>query len=417
MEVHSRESVVLRRLIAGGSPSLDAYVQSGGYRAIEMALGQSPGAILETVDSSGLRGRGGAGFPTARKWRAAAREPREPKFLIANADEGDAGAYIDRFILEGDPHGLIEGMLIAAHAIGASRGYIYLRHEYPLAQPILQGAIDDSRRAGYLGRRIRGREFNFDIEVIVGHGSYVCGEETALIRSMESRRPEASARPPYITTMGLGGLPTVTNNVETLANIPWIIEHGSDAYRDLGFSKSRGTKVVSLNSLFVRPGLFEVEFGIPVRQIVEELGGGIRTGTLKGVIIGGPLAGIIPPDMLDTPFGFEELSAIGASVGHGGVIAFDEHTSIVGLMRHIFSFGAYESCGKCTPCRLGARRIEEMLVNALKKDASAHPDWAEFREIVDALKWTSLCGHGVGLAIFANSAVHHYGKEIERCFT
>ena len=400
IEVHSREAVVLKRLVEGGARSLDDYWRGGGYHALEAARAAPPEAVLDAVEKSGLRGRGGAGFSTGRKWRTAVAQKSSPKYIVANADEGDAGAFSDRFLMEDDPHALIEGMAIAAHAIGAARGWIYLRHEYPAARSSLERALAEARDAGILGR-------GFDIEVFIGHGSYICGEESALLLSIEGRRPEVVARPPYLTEHGIFGQPTVANNVETFATVPWIIEHGGGAYQAFGFSKSRGTKLVSLNSLFARPGLYEVEFGIPVRRIVEEIGGGLRAGALKGVIIGGPLAGIIPPRLLDTPFGFEELAAIGASAGHGGVIAFDERTSIAALVRHVFSFGAYESCGKCTPCRLGTRRIEEIFAKA---------DDGEWREIVSALKWTSLCGHGMGLAAFAESVMRYYGEEVASCF-
>jgi len=363
--------------------------------------------VLAAIEDAGLRGRGGAGFPTGRKWRVAAEQAAGPNYIVANADEGDAGAFSDRFLMEGDPHALIEGMAIAAHATGASRGWIYLRHEYPAARASLEQALMEARDFGILGG-----DLDFDIEVFIGHGSYICGEESALLLSIEGRRPEVMARSPYPTEHGLFGKPTVTNNVETFATIPWIIRNGGEAYHVMGFSSSRGTKLVSLNSLFNRPGLYEVEFGIPVRHIVEEIGGGLRTGPLKGVIIGGPLAGIIPSDLLDTRFGFEELAAIGASVGHGGVMAFDESTSIAGLVRHVFAFGASESCGKCTPCRLGARRIEEIFTNITTK-----ADEAEWLELVTVLKSTSLCGHGTGLAAFAESVLRYYGKEVASCFT
>jgi len=274
----------------------------------------------------------------------------------------------------------------------------------------------EARGAGLLGPRILGRDFAFDIELYVGQGSYVCGEETALLNSIEGRRPEVRSRPPYPTEHGLWGQPTLVNNVETLVSVPWIVEHSGEAYRALGFSKSRGTKAVSLNSLFKRPGLYEIEFGVTVRHIVEELGGGLRNGAkLKGVVIGGPLAGIIPAHLLDTPFGFEELHAIGASVGHGGIIAFDEHTSIAALIHHIFAFGAYESCGKCTPCRLGSRRVEQVFADILRNGATNYWNEKEREGIISALKLTSLCGLGTGLAEFAESALRHYGKELELC--
>lgn len=405
-EVQARESVLLRRIAQGGARTLEAYRQEGGYRALESALAGSTESVLAAVELSGLRGRGGAGFPTGRKWRAAAAQDAPLKFVVANADEGDAGAYSDRFILEDDPHALLEGMRLAAFATGATAGWIYLRHEYPAAETVLQQAIAEARAAGFLGT-----EVGFEIRLCVGHGSYVCGEESALLRSIEGRRPEVSARPPYPTEHGLFGLPTVTNNVETLASIPWIVEHGGRAYEALGHGGSRGTKLVSLNSLFARPGIYEIEFGLTLDQIVYALGGGLRSGELKGLMVGGPLAGLVPPHLLGTRFGFEELAAIGASVGHGGIVAFDQHTSIAALVRHVFAFGAYESCGKCTPCRLGARRVEDIFATATRSPAQE----GEWREIVDALKWTSLCGHGGGLAAFAASVLRHYPAELEPC--
>lgn len=408
IEVHSPEPVLLARIARGGARSLDDYCRTGGYQALDRALTEPREAVLATLEDSGLRGRGGAGFPTGRKWRAAAEQAAMPKFIIANADEGDAGAFSDRILMEEDPHALIEGMAIAAYATGATQGWIYLRHEYPAARVSLEHALAEARDFGILGG-----ERQFDIELFIGHGSYICGEESALIMSIEGRRPEVIARPPYPTEQGLFGQPTVTNNVETLATVPWIIRNGSEAYQVMGFSHSRGTKLLSLNSLFNRPGLYEVAFGVTIRHIVEEIGGGLRNGPLKGVIIGGPLAGIIPPELLDTRFGFEELAAIGASVGHGGVIAFDHYTSISALVRHVFAFGADESCGKCTPCRLGTRRIETIFSNLARTQSDA----TEWREIVNALKMTSLCGHGTGLAAFAESVLRHYGEEVASCFT
>ena len=414
VEIHSRKGIVLDRLVRGAARTLDAY---GGYRALEKALRRPRDEIVEAVETSGLRGRGGAGFPTGKKWRAVAQQKSPEKFVVANADEGDPGAYIDRFLMEDDPHALIEGMLLAAYAVGARKGWIYLRKEYPRAEEILRNAIDEAHAAGFLGESIVERDFSFDIEIVIGRGSYVCGEETAMIRSIEGRRPEVMARPPYPTEHGLFGKPTLINNVETLVNVPWIVAHGGEAYRTLGFSQSRGTKVVSLNSLFVRPGLNEIEFGITVRQIVEEFGGGLRDGAaIKAIMIGGPLAGVIPPHLLDRPFGFEELHAIGASVGHGGLVAFDQHTSIPELVEHVFSFGAYESCGKCTPCRIGARRIEEIFARIVKRGSVPAENLSEFEQLVTALRWTSLCGHGGGLGEFAESILRYYRDDLASCF-
>lgn len=416
VKVFSRHGIVLGRLAAGGARALVDYERMGGYAALRKALAASPESILAAVENSGLRGRGGAGFPTGRKWRAVASQPAGDKYVVANADEGDAGAYIDRYLLEDDPHALIEGMILAGYAVGASRGYIYVRLEYPQADSAVRTAIAEARAAGWLGSRVGGTEFAFELEVYTGHGSYVCGEETSLLRSIEGLRPEVMARPPYPTERGLFARPTLLNNVETLVNVPWIVEHGGEAYAALGFSKSRGTKALSLNSLFNRPGLYEVEFGIPVRRIIDEIGGGLRGGgKVKGVLIGGPIIGMIPPNLLDTPLGFEELAAIGAGVGHGGVVAFDEHTAIPDLVEHVFSFGAYESCGKCTPCRSGSGRVEEIFANACAGDAT-QADLRECRDLVTALKLASLCGHGTGLARFAESILRYYPNEIESCF-
>jgi NADH:ubiquinone oxidoreductase subunit F (NADH-binding) len=416
MEVRSRCGVVLGRLTNGEVRTLQDYIAHNGYRVLEGALSKPPADITKTIENSGLRGRGGAGFPTGRKWRTVAQQPADEKFVVANADEGDPGAYSDRFLVEDDPHALLEGMLLAAYAIGARKGWIYLRTEYPRAAIVLQKAIAEARSAGLLGERVLGRDFSFDVELVIGRGSYVCGEETAMIRSIEGRRPHVLARPPYPTEHGLFGKPTLVNNIETLVSVPWIVSHGGETYRALGFSQSRGTKVVSLNSLFVRPGLYEIEFGVTVRQILCEFGGGLRDGAIKGAIIGGPLAGIIPPHLLDTPFGFEELHAIGASVGHGGIVAFDEHTSIPQLVHHVFSFGAYESCGECTPCRIGSRRVEEIFGLIARSGATPARDFVELKQIITALKMTSLCGHGSGLGEFADSVVRYYIDAIEPCF-
>jgi NADH:ubiquinone oxidoreductase subunit F (NADH-binding) len=274
----------------------------------------------------------------------------------------------------------------------------------------VRAAVAEARSAGILGRLL-GRGPSFDVDVVDGEGSYVCGEETALLNALEGRRPEVRSRPPYPAEFGLHGAPTVVNNVETLANLGWILRHGGGEYAAMGRAASRGTKVVSLNSLFRRPGLYEVELGIPVRAIAEDLGGGIEDATLRGVLIGGPLAGIVPTGLLDTPFTFEDLSDVGASVGHGGVVAFDEHTSALELLHHVFRFGAYESCGKCTPCRLGAARVADLARQALPRRAlGAAAD--ELHELTDVLGATSLCGHGTGLAEFARSALRHYPTEL-----
>lgn len=413
VEVRTARPVILERIAAGGAPTLAAYTATGGYRSLECVLRMPPDRVIAEVEASGLRGRGGAGFPTGRKLRSVATQQAVTKYVIMNADEGDPGAYIDRILLEEDPHAALEGLSIAAYATGAARGFVYIRREYPDALARLRAAIAEARAAGLLGQGVLGRGFNFDVDIVVGEGSYVCGEETALLNSIEGVRPFVRSRPPYPSEKGLFGAPTLVNNVETLTNLPWIITQGASAYAAMGFSSSRGTKVLSLNSLFAKPGLYEVELGIPVRQVVEDVGGGLARGILRGVLIGGPLAGVLPPDQLDVPLAFEELRAVGASVGHGGVIAFDEQTSIVELIHHVFSFGAYESCGRCTPCRLGARHIEQMTSTP---KTSVPWDLGMFEDLVSALGRTSLCGHGSGLAEFADSVLRYYREELLACF-
>jgi len=416
IEVRSRTGIVLERIARGGARTLDEYRQNGGLTALKAALALKPEQVVDELELSELKGRGGGGFPTGTKWRVAAAQALPEKYVVANLDEGDPGAYVDRLIAEDDPFCLIEGMAIAAHAVGATRGWIYVRGEYPYATRSLNSAIETARADGLLGTRVLGTSFAFDVDVAVGGGSYVCGEETALLNSIEGKRPVARVRPPYVAERGLWGKPTLVNNVETIANVPWILRHGGRAYAALGVPGSRGTKVVSLNSLFRRPGLYEIEFGIPVREIVEGIGGGLQSGTLRGLMIGGPLTGVVPPDQLDTRFGFQELHAIGASVGHGGIIVFDEHTSIAELVHHVFSFGAYESCGNCTPCRLGAPRIEEIFRRIVAGQPARSPDEIEWRQIVGALKLASLCGLGTGLAEFAESITRHYASELQQCF-
>ena len=404
--------VVLERMVAQVPATLAAYTAHGGYEALERATAMSATTIVTEIERSGLRGRGGAGFPTGRKWRTVLEEPDPVKYVVCNADEGDPGAYLDRIILERDPHAVLEGMAIAARAVGATTGYVYVRKEYPEAAAAVRRAVDEARADGILGAH---PTCPFDIDVVDGQGSYVCGEETALLNALEGRRPEVRARPPYPAERGLWEHPTLVDNVETLANVAWILRAGGDAYAALGHGTSRGTKVVSLNSLFRRPGLYEVEFGMAVREIIEGLGGGLETGSPRGALIGGPLAGILPPHLFDTPFSFDELHQVGAAVGHGGIVVFDEHTSILELTHHVFRFGAGESCGKCTPCRVGAPRIEDLLAAALAGQPPEAGTELEWHATVDVLAATSLCGHGSGLADFARSVVSYYSEEL-RCF-
>jgi NADH:ubiquinone oxidoreductase subunit F (NADH-binding) len=420
VEVRASQGIVLGG-IENGRESLEAYRRRGGYGLVDAIRRRPPEHLIDAIEQSGLRGRGGAGFPTGMKWRAITRSSSPERFIVANGDEGDAGAFVDRILMERTPHQIIDALLLTAHAIGATRGYIYVRAEYPRAAARLLRALGEARQAGYIGTltsrassAAAGGEA-FEIEIVMGRGSYVCGEETALLNAIEGRRPEVRARPPYPTTSGLFGRPTLVQNIETLANVPWIAAHGAEAYRALGCASSRGTKVVCLNSLFRRPGLYEIEFGWPVRRIIDELGGGLRTGPIKGAIIGGPLAGILPPPLFETPFAFEELRGVGCSVGHGGVIAFDDDTSVLELAREVFSFGAYESCGVCTPCRLGTRRLEALLDRACRREPAGQRDGPGLIDLVSALAQGSLCGHGTGLAEFAVSALTHYAAEFQSC--
>jgi NADH:ubiquinone oxidoreductase subunit F (NADH-binding) len=414
VKVYSKKAVVLERVAENGGHRFNDYCRGGGLRGLKTALKLGPSGVIALIESSELRGRGGAGFLTGAKWRTASLPRTDEKHVVANLDEGDPGAYIDRFIAEDDPFCLIEGMAIAAYAVGASHGCIYARAEYPDAIATLKQAIDAARSNGLLGERVLGESFSFDVNLVVGAGSYECGEETAMLNSIERRRPVARIRPPFTAERGLYGLPTVVNNVETLANVPWILRHGADAYASLGVPGSRGTKVVSLNSLFQRPGLYEVDLGVPLRQIVDDFGGGLKSGDIKGLMIGGPLSGVVPPMFFNVPFGFRELRHIGASVGHGGIVAFDHRTTIAELVHYVFSFGAYESCGLCTPCRLGASRIEDMF-SRMVHDGRARLRKVEWDELVNALKLASLCGLGTGLAEFAESIERHYAEELVAC--
>lgn len=401
--------VVLARAAAGASGHLSAYRSDDGYEGLGRALSSGPDTVLTELDASGLRGRGGAAYPTGRKWRAAHTQPPGPRVVVVNADEGDPGAYIDRILLERDPHAVLEGLAIAAVAVGAERAYIYVRREYPHALTAIRAAVAEAEGAGIFGEAVLGYGPPFAVTVVEGKGSYLCGEETALLSALEGRRPTVRARPPYPVEEGLFGLPTVVNNVETLAAVPWILHHGGRAYAAMGTPSSPGTKAVSLNSLFGRPGLYEVEFGMSVRDIVEELGGGFD-GDLMGLLIGGPLAGVIPPAQLDVPFTFDDLHRIGAGVGHGGIVGFNQSTPIPELVHHVFRFGAYESCGACTPCRVGAARIEMLFARSM--DGASYDEW---ESTVHALAATSLCGHGSGLADFARSIIAHYGPELASC--
>jgi NADH-quinone oxidoreductase subunit F len=370
------------------------YVARGGYSALDKALALEPEKVIDEVKTSGLRGRGGAGFPTATKWEFCRRAKGEEKYLICNADEGDPGAFMDRSILEGDPHAVLEGMLIAARAIGCYKGYIYCRAEYPLALHRLEIALREAHQLGLLGDDILGSGLNFDISIKEGAGAFVCGEETALMASIEGRRGMPRTRPPFPANSGLWGKPTNINNVETLANLPHIINQGGEWYSAFGVGRSRGTKTLALAGAVRRPGLIEVPMGMTLQQIVFEIGGGIPgDSACKGVLTGGPSGGCIPSSMLDVAVDYESLTEKGSIMGSGSMIIIDQGTCVVDLARFFLTFTQAESCGKCTPCRNGTRQMLVVLEKISRGEAEME-DISRLEGLADAVKNGSLCALG-----------------------
>jgi NADH-quinone oxidoreductase subunit F len=390
-----QQPIVLRKLDVIDPTSLDDYLALGGYRGLRKALFEmTPEDVIAAVDRSGLRGRGGGGFPTGRKWRVCHEALEEPKFIICNGDEGDPGAFMDRAVMEGDPHAVLEGMIIGAYAIGALKGYIYVRHEYPLAVQRLSLAIDQAREAGVLGTNILRSGFSFDVKINRGAGAFVCGEETALIASVEGFIGEPKPRPPYPAQKGLFGLPTVINNVETWANVPEIINLGPDWFAGIGTENSKGTKVFSLVGAVNQTGLVEVPMGTSLRQIVYELGGGIRqNGEFKAVQTGGPSGGCIPKQFLDLPVDYDSLQSVGSIMGSGGMIVMDTTSCMVDVARYFISFLYEESCGKCVPCREGLKNLLFLLDEIIAgRGEEAHLLLME--ELCVAMKDASICGLG-----------------------
>ncbi len=375
--------------------SIDEYLLHDGYQALETCLKTaSPEAVIERIRHSGLRGRGGAGFPVARKWELARARAGAIKYVVCNGDEGDPGAFMDRLVLESDPHRVVEGLAIAAYAVGASKGYLYIRAEYPLAVRHVRHAIDQAAERGYLGARVLGTGFHLHLEVREGAGAFVCGEETALIASLEGRRGMPRLRPPFPAEKGLHGCPTCINNVETLACVPWIARHGPEAFAALGTATSKGTKVFALAGKINRGGLIEVPMGITIREIVEEIGGGIRGGrALKAVQMGGPSGGCIPASLSDTPIDYEALTKTGAIMGSGGMVVLDDRDCMVDVARFFLQFTQAESCGKCTYCRIGTKRMLEILTR-LCEGRGRPGDIEDLAELADRVKRTSLCGLG-----------------------
>ncbi len=386
----------------------------GGYAAAQRALTtMTPEAVIAEVTDSGIRGRGGAGFPTGVKWQFARTSPGDEKYLICNGDEGDPGAFMDASIMEGDPHAVLEGMLIAGYAIGAHEGYIYVRAEYPLAVRRLRQAIADAEAAGYLGDDACASGFRFGVHIKEGAGAFVCGEETALIASLEGRRGMPRTRPPYPAVSGLWGKPTNINNVETLATVPWIVSHGAAAYAALGAERSRGTKAFSLAGKVVNGGLAEVPMGSTLRHIIFDVGGGIRGGrAFKAVQLGGPSGGCLPAALLDTPIDYESLAATGAIVGSGGLVVVDDQTCMVDLARFFLDFTQKESCGKCVPCRLGTKRMLETL-DRIRAGEGREGDIERLESLASTVKRTSLCGLGQTAPNPVLTTIRYFRSEYE----
>ncbi|MBE6576782.1 MAG: NADH-quinone oxidoreductase subunit NuoF [Ruminococcaceae bacterium] len=391
-----QKRVALRNCGVIDPENIDEYIAMDGYQALGKVLTEmTPDEVIQTILDSGLRGRGGGGFPTGLKWKFASNNRGQvKKYVACNADEGDPGAFMDRSILEGDPHAVIEAMAIAGYAIGADEGFIYVRAEYPIAVKRLEIAINQAREYGLLGKDIFGTGFNFDIDLRFGAGAFVCGEETALMTSIEGNRGEPRPRPPFPAVKGLFGQPTVLNNVETYANIPQIINKGVEWFTSMGTEKSKGTKVFALGGKITNTGLVEVPMGTTLREVVEEIGGGIPNGKkFKAAQTGGPSGGCIPASLIDTPIDYDNLIAIGSMMGSGGLIVMDEDTCMVDLARFFLDFTVDESCGKCTPCRVGTKRLLEILDKIISGNGEME-DLDKLEELSNYIKSASLCGLG-----------------------
>ena len=411
----ARQKRIALRNCAGIDPdSLDEYLLARGYEAAVKVLAQmTPQQVIDQVTSAGLRGRGGGGFPTGVKWNYAAIQKSDTKYIICNADEGDPGAFMDRSIIEGDPHSIIEGLIIGGYAIGAHKGFVYIRAEYPLAIKRLEHAIEEARSHGFLGQRIFGTDWDFDIELRLGAGAFVCGEETALIRSIEGGRGIPQPRPPYPAVRGLWGRPTVINNVETLANLPVIVLDGAEWFASVGTDKSKGTKVFALAGKVCNTGLVEVPMGTTLREVVYGVGGGIPGGKqFKAVQTGGPAGGCLPESFLDTPVDYDSLAAAGSIMGSGGMIVIDEDSCMVDVARFFLEFTQDESCGKCTPCREGTKRMLEIL-DRIVSGQGVPEDIDNLNRLCDTVKRASLCGLGQAAPNPVLSTIKHFRDEYE----
>lgn len=393
--------------------SLADYKAHGGYRGLAAALAAGPEAIVATVTQSGLRGRGGAGFPTGIKWDTVLKTAADQKYIVCNADEGDSGTFADRMVMEGDPFLLIEGMTIAGIAVGATYGYIYVRSEYPLAIDALNVAIAAARRGGLLGKRISGSQYDFDLEVRVGAGAYVCGEETALLDSVEGKRGTVRAKPPLPAHKGLFGKPTVINNVLSLAAVPTIMDKGAEFYRDFGMGRSRGTMPIQLAGNIKYGGLYEVAFGLTLGELVNEIGGGTASGRpVRAVQVGGPLGAYFPVSLFDTPFDYEAFAAKDGLIGHGGIVVFDDTVDMVKQARFAMEFCAIESCGKCTPCRIGSTRGVETL-DKVMMNIEPEKNLALVTDLCNTMKFGSLCALGGFAPYPVLSAMSHFPEDFK----
>jgi len=392
----NQERLTFARVGITDPVSLDDYLAHGGYRGLDRALSMSGAQIVEEVTTSGLRGRGGAGFPAGIKWKTTLGIEAKQKYVVCNADEGDSGTFSDRMIMEGDPLVLIEGMTIAAIVVGATDGYIYLRSEYPDAFITLNEALDAARRGGYLGGNIRGSGKSFDIEVYVGAGAYICGEETAMLESLEGKRGMVRFKPPLPAIAGLFGQPTIINNVITLASVPIILERGGAFYKDYGMGRSRGTIPIQLAGNVKRPGLIEKAFGVTLRDIIYEYGGGTASGRpVRAVQVGGPLGAYFPESMLDVAMDYEAIVAKGGILGHGGIVVFDDTVDLAQQARYAMEFCAIESCGKCTPCRIGSTRGVEVIDRIIATRGAEKSASVELlRDLCDTMTAGSLCALG-----------------------
>lgn len=418
-QFHSKQiKVVLSDCGTIDPEDINAYINVAGYDAVRQAiLKMSSEDIIDIIKKSGLRGRGGAGFPTGVKWEICSKENSEQKYIICNADEGDPGAFMDRSVIEGNPHAVIEGMIIGAYAIKADKGYVYIRAEYPLAVERLKKALKQARERKLLGKNILGKKFDFDIKIKLGAGAFVCGEETALIASIEGQRGMPRAKPPFPVYKGLWSKPTVINNVETLANVPYIIRNGAEWYSAFGTEKSKGTKVFALTGKIKNSGLIEVPMGIQLREIIYDIGGGIENNrAFKAVQTGGPSGGCIPASLLDIPVDYESLAQVGSIVGSGGMVVLDENDCMVNIAKFFLQFTQSESCGKCIPCRIGTKRLLEIL-ERITSGNGREGDIELLENLSSDIKATSLCGLGQTAPNPVLSTIRYFREEYEAHIT